>query len=126
MLTECANKVVMDAQKEAKFVGHKYISTEHILLGILGDANGLAAKILKSFGIDLNVSREEVKKLIGRGGGCSGLVCKDVRFTYDAKNVLDFSFKQAKFQGISCSKGALCIFLHLLYCTTYLYDWFSN
>lgn len=98
-LTECAKKVIMAAQKEARFVGHKYISTEHILLGILGDSNGLAAKILKSYGIDFNVSREQVMKLVGRGGGCSGFSCKDIRFTFDAKNVLDFSLKHAKSLG---------------------------
>ncbi|GAU13507.1 hypothetical protein TSUD_128040 [Trifolium subterraneum] len=98
-LTYSATLAVLDAQKEARFVGHKYISTEHILLGILGDSNGLAAKILKSCGIDVNVSREHVKILIGRGGGCSGLSCEDLRFTYDAKNVLDFSLKHAKSLG---------------------------
>lgn len=98
-LTECTMKVLMASQKEARFVGHKYISTEHILLGILGDGTCLAAKILKSYGIDFNVSREQVMKMIGRGGGCSGLSCKELRFTYDAKNVLDFSLKYAKSQG---------------------------
>ncbi|CAK8565783.1 unnamed protein product [Lathyrus sativus] len=89
----------MASQKEARFVGHKYISTEHILLGILGDGTCSAAKILKSYGIDFNVSREQVMKLIGRGGGCSGLSCKEVRFTYDAKNVLEFSHKYATSLG---------------------------
>ncbi|WJX31441.1 hypothetical protein P8452_19867 [Trifolium repens] len=98
-LTDCAKQVVLDAQKEARFGGHKYISTEHILLGILGDSNGLATRILNSCGIDVNVSREHVKKLIGRGGGCSGLSCEDLRFTYDAKSVLDFSLTHAKSLG---------------------------
>lgn len=98
-LTECTMKVLMASQKEARFVGHKYISTEHILLGILGDGTCSAAKILKSYGIDFNVSREQVMKMIGRGGGCSGLSCKELRFTYDAKNVLEFSHKYAKSLG---------------------------
>lgn len=80
-----------------------HISKEHILLGIIGgDATGLAAKVLQSAGIDLGVSREQAEKLIGRGGGCSGLAFKDLRFTYDAKSVLDFSLKYAKYLGIKC------------------------
>jgi len=114
-LTECAKKVIMAAQKEARFVGHKYISTEHILLGILGDSNGLAGKILKSYGIDFNVSREQVMKLVGKGGGCSGLSCKDIRFTFDAKNVLDFSLKHAKSLGNFILINYLLLFLSLFF-----------
>ncbi|KAJ1441216.1 P-loop containing nucleoside triphosphate hydrolase [Sesbania bispinosa] len=97
--TDSANKIVMAAQKEARLLGHKYISTEHILLGLLGAESGLAAKVLHSAGIDVNVTREHAEKLSGRGGGCSGLACTELRFTYDAKNVLELSLKQARLLG---------------------------
>ncbi|KAJ1441209.1 P-loop containing nucleoside triphosphate hydrolase [Sesbania bispinosa] len=89
----------MAAQKEAKLLGNKYISTEHILLGLLGTESGLAAKVLHSAGIDVNVTREHAEKLSGRGGGCSGLACAELRFTHDAKNVLELSLKQATLLG---------------------------
>ncbi|XP_061362226.1 ATP-dependent Clp protease ATP-binding subunit ClpA homolog, chloroplastic-like [Gastrolobium bilobum] len=97
--TESANKVVMAAQKEARLLGHKYISTEHILLGLLGEASGLAAEVLQCAGIDLIVTRVQAEKLSGRGGGCSDLSYADLRFTCDAKNVLELSLKKAKRLG---------------------------
>ena len=77
-------------------MGHKYISTEHILLGLLSEASGMAAKVLHSAGIDLNVMRKEPEKLSGRGGGCSSLTCLELWFTSDCKSVLQLSLREAR------------------------------
>ncbi|KAF7831254.1 ATP-dependent Clp protease ATP-binding subunit [Senna tora] len=93
--TESANKVIMCAQQEAFLLGHKYISQEHILMALISQAGGLAAKSLQSAKIDLNVIREQIEMLFGRGGGCSGSFCMDLRFTHGAKCVLEFSREEA-------------------------------
>ncbi|KAL4395807.1 hypothetical protein AHAS_Ahas01G0028800 [Arachis hypogaea] len=89
----------MAAQQEAKHLGHKYIGTEHILLGLLLEETGMAAKVLDSSGVDLGAAREQTENLSGRGGGCSGLICTELRFTADAKSVLELSIKQARHKG---------------------------
>ncbi|QHO18727.1 uncharacterized protein DS421_11g322960 [Arachis hypogaea] len=98
--SDAAHKVVMAAQQEAKHLGHKYIGTEHILLGLLLEETGMAAKVLDSSGVDLGVAREQTENLSGRGGGCSGLICTELRFTADAKSVLELSIKQARHKGV--------------------------
>lgn len=85
----------MGSQQEAHLLGHKYISTEHILLALIGEAGGLAAKALQSAKIDLKVMREQAEKLFGRGGGFSGSFSMDLRFTHEAKRVLDLSREES-------------------------------
>ncbi|MED6213142.1 hypothetical protein PIB30_090350, partial [Stylosanthes scabra] len=86
----------MAAQQEAKHLGHKYIGTEHMLLGLLVEVTGMAAMVLDCSGIDLAVAREQVECLSGKGGGCSGLTCTELRFTADAHSLLHLSLKLAR------------------------------
>ncbi|KAI3849809.1 hypothetical protein MKW98_026723 [Papaver atlanticum] len=59
----------MLAQEEARRLGHNFVGTEQILLGLIGEGTGIAAKVLKSMGINLKDARVEVEKIIGRGSG---------------------------------------------------------
>ena len=65
--TEKAIKVIMLAQEEARRLGHNFVGTEQILLGLIGEGTGVAAKVLKSMGVNLKDARVEVEKIIGRG-----------------------------------------------------------
>ena len=67
--TEKAIKVIMLAQEEARRLGHNFVGTEQILLGLIGEGTGIAAKVLKSMGVNLKDARVEVEKIIGRGSG---------------------------------------------------------
>ena len=64
--TEKAIKVIMLAQEEARRLGHNFVGTEQILLGLIGEGTGVAAKVLKSMGVNLKDARVEVEKIIGR------------------------------------------------------------
>ncbi|KZV46212.1 hypothetical protein F511_24765 [Dorcoceras hygrometricum] len=94
--TEKAIKVIMLAQEEARRLGHNVVGTEQILLGLIGEGTGIAAKVLKSIGINLKDSRVEVEKLIGRG---SGFVAVEIPFTPRAKRVLELSLEEARQLG---------------------------
>ena len=59
----------MLAQEEARRLGHNFVGTEQILLGLIGEGTGVAAEVLKSLGVNLKDSRIEVEKIIGRGSG---------------------------------------------------------
>ena len=62
--TEKAIKVIMLAQEEARRLGHNFVGTEQILLGLIGEGTGIAAKVLKSMGVNLKDARVEVEKII--------------------------------------------------------------
>lgn len=94
--TEKAIKVVMLAQEEARRLGHNFVGTEQILLGLIGEGTGIAAKVLKSMGINLKDARVEVEKIIGRG---SGFVAVEIPFTPRAKRVLELSLEEARQLG---------------------------
>ncbi|KAL3837955.1 hypothetical protein ACJIZ3_022546 [Penstemon smallii] len=94
--TEKAMKVIILAQEEARRLGHNFLGTEHILLGLIGENSGIAAKVLKSMGIRLNDARVEVEKITGRG---SGLVAIEIPFSYLAKRVLELSQEEARQLG---------------------------
>jgi len=94
--TEKAIKVIMLAQEEARRLGHNYVGTEQILLGLIGEGTGGAAKVLKSLGVNLKDSRIEVEKIIGRG---SGFVAVEIPFTPRAKRVLELSLEEARQLG---------------------------
>src|SRR5687768_18111652 len=65
--TDRARRVVVLAQEEAKMLNHNYIGTEHILLGLIHEGEGVAAKALESLGISLDAVREQVQDIIGQG-----------------------------------------------------------
>ncbi|MDH3463915.1 MAG: NDP-hexose 4-ketoreductase, partial [Acidimicrobiia bacterium] len=90
--TDRARRVVVLAQEEARLLNHNYIGTEHILLGLLNEGEGIAAQALESLDIDLASVREEVVKIIGQGKQSpSG----HIPFTPRAKKVLELSLREA-------------------------------
>ena len=90
--TDRARRVVVLAQDEARELNHNYIGTEHILLGLISEGDGVAAKALESMGISLDAVRSEVVDIIGRGAQPpSG----HVPFTPRAKKVLEYSLREA-------------------------------
>jgi ATP-dependent Clp protease ATP-binding subunit ClpA len=94
--TERARRVVVLAQEEARMLNHNYIGTEHILLGLIREGEGVAAKALESLGISLEAVRQQVEKIIGRGQQPpSG----HIPFTPRAKKVLELSLREAKALG---------------------------
>nr|YP_010337997.1 Clp protease ATP binding subunit [Timspurckia oligopyrenoides]UNJ17582.1 Clp protease ATP binding subunit [Timspurckia oligopyrenoides] len=94
--TEKAIKVIMLAQEEARRLGHNFVGTEQILLGLIGEGNGIAAQVLKSMNVTLKDARIEVEKIIGRG---SGFVAVEIPFTPRAKRVLELSLEEARQLG---------------------------
>lgn len=90
--TEKAIKVIILSNEEARRLGHNFICTEQILLGLIGEETGIAAKVLRSMGVNLNDARIEVEKIIGRG---SGFVAKEIPFTPIAKRVLEFAEEES-------------------------------
>ncbi|XP_051115202.1 ATP-dependent Clp protease ATP-binding subunit ClpA homolog CD4B, chloroplastic-like isoform X2 [Andrographis paniculata] len=94
--TESALKVITLAQEEARQLGHIVVGTEKILLGLIGEEVGIAAKVLNSAGINLEKARVEVVKQIGRGSEFSAV---DRPFTPGAKRVFDLSLEEARQLG---------------------------
>lgn len=94
--TEKAIKVIMLAQEEARRLGHNFVGTEQILLGLIGEGTGIAAQVLKSMNVNLRDARIEVEKIIGRG---SGFVAVEIPFTPRAKRVLELSLEEARQLG---------------------------
>ncbi len=90
--TDKARRVVVLAQEEAKLLNHNYIGTEHVLLGLIHEGEGVAAKALESLGITLEAAREQVVEIIGQGQQPpSG----HIPFTPRAKKVLELSLREA-------------------------------
>lgn len=96
IFTEKAIKVMIMAQDEARRLGHNFVGTEQILLGLVGEGTGIAAKTLQSKGVNLNDARIEVEKIIGRG---SGYVAVEIPFTPRGKRVLERSRDEAERLG---------------------------
>jgi len=90
--TDRARRVVVLAQEEARTLNHNYIGTEHILLGLIHEGEGVAARSLDSLGVSLEAVREQVEEIIGQGGQApSG----HIPFTPRAKKVLELSLREA-------------------------------
>ena len=90
--TDRARRVVVLAQEEARLLNHAYIGTEHILLGLIHEGEGVAAKALESMSISLEAVRNQVEEIIGQGGSSpSG----HIPFTPRAKKVLELSLREA-------------------------------
>ena len=90
--TDRARRVVVLAQEEARMLNHNYIGTEHILLGLIHEGEGVAAKALESLGISLEAVRAQVEEIIGQGQQApSG----HIPFTPRAKKVLELSLREA-------------------------------
>jgi ATP-dependent Clp protease ATP-binding subunit ClpC len=91
--TERARQVVVLAQDEARALKHNYIGTEHLLLGLLREEEGLAARVLESFDITVEEVREQVKRLVGQGE--QEIVTGQIPFTPRAKKVLELALREA-------------------------------
>ena len=90
--TDRARRVVVLAQEEARLLNHNYIGTEHLLLGLLSEGEGLAAQTLESLRVDLHAARSRVEEIIGQGTASpSG----HIPFTPRAKKVLELSLREA-------------------------------
>ena len=90
--TDKARRVVVLAQEEAKMLNHNYIGTEHILLGLIHEGEGVAAKALEALGINLDAVREQVQDIIGQG---QTPPTGHIPFTPRAKKVLELSLREA-------------------------------
>ncbi|HTL69944.1 MAG TPA: ATP-dependent Clp protease ATP-binding subunit, partial [Candidatus Eisenbacteria bacterium] len=95
--TERARKVILLAKQEAKRFNHDYIGTEHILLGLLREGEGVAAAVLQSLGMNLNNIRLEVEKLVQLGP--TTVVSGDLPFTPKAKKVMELAMEEARTLG---------------------------
>ncbi|HEY9667292.1 MAG TPA: ATP-dependent Clp protease ATP-binding subunit [Coleofasciculaceae cyanobacterium] len=94
--TDAAITVIRLAQEEARRLGHNFIGTEQILLGLIGEEHGVAAQVLQSLGVTLKEVREEIEKIIGRG---SGFVAVDIPFTPRSRRVLELSLEASRSFG---------------------------
>jgi len=90
--TERARRVVVLAQEEARMLDHNYIGTEHILLGLIHEGDGVAARVIGSMGLTLEAARDQVEQMIGRG---SAAPSGHIPFTPRAKKVLELSLREA-------------------------------
>lgn len=95
--TQRVQKVLLLAQEEAKSFNHNVIGTEHILLGLVREGAGIAAKVLISMGVDLNRIRMEIEKLIGRGN--AQLVSQSISYTPRAKKVIELAIEEGQNLG---------------------------
>ena len=91
--TEGAIKVIMLSQEEARRMGHNFVGTEQLLLGIIGQRQGLGAQALRSEGVTLKKARRQIEKFIGRG---TGFVAEEIPFTPRAKRVMEMAVQEGK------------------------------
>ena len=90
--TDRARRVIVLAQEEARTLQHNYIGTEHLLLGLIREGEGLAAKSLAAKGVELDATRKQVEEMIGKGNATSS---GHIPFTSHAKQVLELSLREA-------------------------------
>jgi len=93
MFSQGARRVVVHAQEEARRLDHNYIGTEHILLGLLREGEGLSATVLVDLGVTLASARKQVEKAVGRGRKPPDA---HIPFTPPAKKSLEFSLRESK------------------------------
>ncbi|HZK33933.1 MAG TPA: ATP-dependent Clp protease ATP-binding subunit [Bacillota bacterium] len=94
--TERAQRALIYAQEEARNLGHNYVGTEHLLLGLLKESEGAAAKVLKGLGIDIDKGRTQIESLIGKG---SYNFTEGFGYTPRTKRVMELSFYEARNLG---------------------------
>ena len=96
--TDRARRVIVLAQQESRLLGHGYIGTEHLLLGLLADGGGTAAQALESLGVTLDAAREQVREMVGEGQRPQTQP-GHIPFTPPAKKVLELSLREAQNLG---------------------------
>ena len=94
--TESAIRSIMIGQEESKRLGHSFVGTEQLLLGLIGQRHGIASQALKKQGVTLRQARKEVEGYIGRG---TGFVTTEMPFTPRAKRVLEMAVYEARDLG---------------------------
>ncbi len=94
--TQQSIKVIMLAQEEARRLGHNFLGTEQILLGLIAEGTGIAARVLKSMGVNLKQTRTEIEKNIGQGSGFVGV---KIPFTPRGKRLLESAVDEARQLG---------------------------
>lgn len=99
--TQRARNAVIYAQEEARQLNHPAIGTEHILLGLLKEGEGVGARALLSIGVDLNRVRSEITRIIGQGEGHMELADGDLPVTPRTKKVFNLAFDEARLQGVN-------------------------
>jgi ATP-dependent Clp protease ATP-binding subunit ClpA len=107
--TDRARRVVVLAQEEARLLNHNYIGTEHILLGLIHEGEGVAAKALESLGISLEAVRAQVEEIIGQGQSAP---TGHIPFTPRAKKVLELSLREALTLGQLVEDDLLAVDQH--------------
>jgi ATP-dependent Clp protease ATP-binding subunit ClpA len=90
--TESSRRVVVLAQEEARMLDHNYIGTEHLLLGLIHEGDGIAARAIESTELTLDAARAEVERIIGRGGSTP---TGHIPFTPRAKMILELALREA-------------------------------
>jgi ATP-dependent Clp protease ATP-binding subunit ClpC len=95
--TEKAQRVLVYAQEEAKRMGHKVVGTEHILLGLIREGEGIASKSLVGIGLDMEKVRTQIEQLVGVTAPYTG----DIGFTPRVKRVLELANEEARRQGVN-------------------------
>lgn len=96
--TEGAIKVIMLAQEEARRMGHNFVGTEQLLLGVIGQRHGIGGRALTQLNVTLKRTRKEIEKYIGRG---TGFVASEIPFTPRAKRVLEMSIHEGQDLGVN-------------------------
>src|SRR5690554_402655 len=99
--TQRARNAVIHAQEEARQLNHPAIGTEHILLGLLKEGEGVGARALLNIGVDLQKVREEITRLIGAGTINAERAAGDLPITPRAKKVFNLAFDEARLQGVN-------------------------
>ena len=103
--TEGAIKVIMLSQEEARRMGHNFVGTEQLLLGVIGQRHGIGARALKKMKVTLKKARREIELYIGRG---TGFVASEIPFTPRAKRVLEMAVHEGnikRLMDIGCNRG---------------------
>ena len=103
--TEGAIKVIMLSQEEARRMGHNFVGTEQLLLGVIGQRHGIGARALKKMKVTLKKARREIELYIGRG---TGFVASEIPFTPRAKRVLEMAVHEGnikRLMDIGCKRG---------------------
>ncbi|HOV42973.1 MAG TPA: Clp protease N-terminal domain-containing protein, partial [Syntrophothermus lipocalidus] len=97
--TQRAQRAIIHAQEEARNLGHPAVGTEHILLGLIREGEGVGAKAILALGVDLETVRNELKKVLGDvGERKESATSTDLPITPRAKKVLNLAFEEARLQ----------------------------
>ena len=94
--TERAQQVLVLAQEEAKRLSHNFIGTEHLLLGLVREGSGVAARALQNMGVDLNKVRQEVERIIPKG---DKFIASGISYTPRAKRVVELAIGEGQNLG---------------------------